>query len=212
MITAIIPVKDALIQFRQMYQSLVHNSSLVREVIVVNDQSGEDTTRYINSLDVRILNAKEHLWTNRAWNLGVKNATEEFIAVLNSDIILPRGWDKQMVSEFEGDIVSPYNPSVFHQEYFPGMINGSSFMFRDKNLFPIKGPLHWFGDNILSKNKVKFIDVDIAHSPESSSRLLDPKEYWNRIYLDTQIYLTMDDCEGTQKILKMVEKKLTSLQ
>jgi len=212
MISVVIPVKDALVQFRQMYQSLVQNSTMVREIIIVNDQSEYKTTKFIHDLDVRIVDSKEHLWTNRAWNLGVKMATEKFIAVLNSDIILPEGWDRKLVDDFKGDIVSPFNPSKFHQQYFPKMINGSCFLFKNKHLFPIKGPLHWFGDNILSKYKVSFSEVDVKHSPESSARLLDPKIYWERVYLDSQIYYKIDQSEGVKKILEMTEKKFKELQ
>lgn len=215
MSTVIIPVKDALQEFRQMYQSLVKNASKNHTIIIVDDASGEKTRKYIENLDVVSYISKEHLWTNRAWDKGVSLAKDKWVYIFNSDIILPEKWDEKLVEDDNYDVISPVNTSKFHNEFFPHMINGSCFMAR-RSLFPLVGdfPHHWFGDNKLSSYRVKFIDYtsfSFTHIEEGSARNLPKDVYFKQTYEDSIKYQKIcpeEERVGVAKIVSFCQKRL----
>ena len=86
-ITAVIPtlLKDKNI-LNRLINNLVNDNS-VEEVIVINN-SKEDF--YYDNPKIKIISKGENLFVNPSWNLGVREAKCEYVALINDDIILPQ--------------------------------------------------------------------------------------------------------------------------
>lgn len=204
MLTAVVPVFNCLSELRVMLSSLVDSSAVLSEIVLVDDKSHTPTKEFINTLDVdsskdiRLIKTRNpnHLWTNGSWNIGTKLATQKYIAVLNSDIILFKDWDAYLIETLkEATIACPFEKrgdKIFdlydiHKEVHPGMIKGACFMFKKKDrdkLFEIPQTLtHWCGDHYLADQAAKLDGVKfnksaiIAHKPSSSSKLVDEDVY-----------------------------------
>lgn len=204
MISIVIPVYNALEEFKKTLISVVYATKNLSEIVIVDDYSDEETREFIenlrvdDSLDIRLIKTRnpKHSWTNASWNMGVQLATQPYIAVLNSDITLSSSWDEYLIETLEGaTIACPFERrgnKVFdlydiHKKVHPAMIKGACFMFKakDKNkLFPIPPELvHWCGDHYLADMATKLKGVKfnrraiITHKPSSSSRLINEEEY-----------------------------------
>lgn len=207
MLTAVIPVYNALNELRVMLSSLVQESKVLSEIVLVDDRSQTPTKEFINTLsvdpsrDIRLIKTRnpEHLWTNGSWNIGVKLATKDYIAVLNSDILLSEGWDMHLIKTLGvATIACPFEKrggQIFdlydiHKKVHPGMIKGSCFMFKKEDrdsLFPIPQLLtHWCGDHYLADKANSMMGVKfnknaiITHKPSSSANLVN-KELYEKI-------------------------------
>lgn len=61
----------------------------VNEVIVIdNSRRGISLT----NKKIKVLTPKVNLYVNPAWNLGVRCSKNQFIGILNDDLILPKGF------------------------------------------------------------------------------------------------------------------------
>lgn len=212
MLSVVIPVHNALEAFKSAFLSVVYNSTLVSEIIIVDDMSDFKTKAFISGLRCDIplqkITNKRHLWTNGSWNRGVAAAKYRYKAVLNSDIVVPKGWDETMLDGLKNATIScPEKlPRTFHDKYFR-MIRGECFMFED-DLFPIPKLKHWCGDNYLSdlankKKGIAFTSVSITHQVEASAKTLPPREYFVRIYQDCVTYHKMVNTTGSRELVKM---------
>lgn len=170
MLTVIVPVHNALPHLKQTLNSLFTNSTVLSELVVVDDYSKTPTQNYIRSItspDIRVTLTRNptHSWTNASWNTGVQLSTTPYIAILNSDILLSPDWDTHLLTTLQDyDCACPYiehngQPAKLLpiiEEIDPDMIQGSCFMFRNpKHLlyspFPIPSFLkHWCGDRYLA--------------------------------------------------------------
>lgn len=215
------PVFNALESVKKTLQAIVTNTDNLYEIIIVDDFSEEETRAFIDglrlddALEVRLVKTRNprHLWTNASWNEGVFLATGDYIAVINSDIWVPRGWDTELMRLLDGKHCSIACPlerkgesqialDPLIEKVHPGMIKGACFMFRrqeTKKFFPIpEGLTHWCGDNYIAdraweKGKgVTFCGgAIITHYITQSGRLIDPEEYKKVCYNDVMQYQLM---------------------
>lgn len=207
----------------------------------MDDFSNEETRAFIDglrlddALEVRLVKTRNprHLWTNASWNEGVSLATGDYIAVMNSDIWVPRGWDSELIAlldgkhcsvacplERKGDSQIALDPLI--EKVHPGMIKGACFMFRrqeTKKFFPIPEQLvHWYGDRWIAdmaweKGKgVTFVaGATITHYTTQSGRLIDKTLYYSTIYQDLLSYeklMTKDESLIEESLRKEIESIL----
>lgn len=67
----------------------LNQDECVDEIIVIdNSLKGID----YNSEKIKVITPKENLYVNPSWNLGVKEAKNELVAILNDDITLPENF------------------------------------------------------------------------------------------------------------------------
>ncbi len=86
MISAVIPT---LLKDRKLLVKLLKNleaDDKVSEIIVINN-SQKDIDFNVSKL--RIIEPKENIFVNPAWNLGVKESKSDIVVLLNDDIIIP---------------------------------------------------------------------------------------------------------------------------
>jgi glycosyltransferase involved in cell wall biosynthesis len=205
-VSVIIPVFNALNSFKETLHSVIDMSDHLFELVIVDDHSDLETQVFINSLqlheslNVRVTKTRNphHSWTNASWNMGVRLATGDFIAVLNSDITLSHHWDTELIRMLEKKHCSIACPMELSQgkhvtldpviqKVDPHMIKGACFMFRrqeTKKLFPIPPELtHWCGDNYLAdrasegKGVAFCAGAVISHAITQSGKLIDRETY-----------------------------------
>jgi glycosyltransferase involved in cell wall biosynthesis len=211
MLSVVIPVFNARESLVKTLNSVIDNTKNLSEIILVDDHSRKKTQEFIKNFRapvklVKVRNQK-HSWTNFSWNTGVKLASSENIAVLNSDILLSKDWDEYLIkilakktiacpSELVKNKVIKLDPLIGQID--PGMIKGACFMFKKKDrtkLFPIPAVLlHWYGDNYLADraNELKGVgfssEAVIRHAASTSGNLINKKAYKRRTIEDVKTY------------------------
>ena len=79
----------------------LEKDSCVKEIIVIdNSTKGLD----FESPKTRIIIPQENLFVNPSWNLGVKEAKNEIVALLNDDIIIPEDFCARIAEKMTPDM------------------------------------------------------------------------------------------------------------
>ena len=73
---------------------------IIDEVIVIDNLL---KGFHYNSDKVKIISPKKNLYVNPSWNLGVKKARNNYIGILNDDILLPQNLCKQVLTKLVSD-------------------------------------------------------------------------------------------------------------
>lgn len=117
LVSLIVPVCDGLRDTRRMVESYqAHTSYEPRELIFVDNGSGQPTRRYLEGLRKKdIVDSIVRLPKNEGFpagvNQGLAHADGDYIGILNNDIWLTHGWLEKMVRVLEENptvgIVSP---------------------------------------------------------------------------------------------------------
>lgn len=203
-LSVVIPVFNAKECLELTISHILHKTTTLRELILVDDNSDKPTQNWIDGLQfedrmrIRLIKTRnpKHSWTNASWNMGVTLTHEPYIAILNSDVIVGDNWDLHLIETLKTKTIAcPYeilsdgsknklDPVI--ERVHPGMIKGACYMFKreDMDMFPIDSRLtHWCGDNYLAdeaekRNGVGFNEkATIVHGITRSGRLIDPKVY-----------------------------------
>jgi glycosyltransferase involved in cell wall biosynthesis len=219
LISIILPVFNVSAFVKSTLESIFETTYHPFELIIIDDASDAPTQDFINSLVVdenysrckrleKMRNNKQE-WVNFNWNKGVLLAEGEYIAILNSDVILSKNWDYHLswyLDEFtitcpyehSKRYKKPYTLDPFIAKYCPDMIKGACFMFKKSDvphLFPIPDEIkHWCGDNWIADKAnelqgVKFVDkATIYHYTTRSGAIVKPQDYTDRIRKDIEAY------------------------
>jgi len=103
-------------------QSCIEGQQNKNEIIVVvdgyYDVNKNVLEKYAKSIE--ILNLDENVGLCRATNLGVYNASNELILIVNDDNVFPFGWDTELLKDYiPNSVISPNqiepHPSMFLQ-------------------------------------------------------------------------------------------------
>ena len=88
-ISVIIPTLQKNLSFLINLLSTLERDTSVDEIIVI-----DNSLRGLNykSSKLKLIIPEENLFVNPSWNLGVKEAKNELVALLNDDIIIPDGF------------------------------------------------------------------------------------------------------------------------
>lgn len=216
-LSIVIPVFNAFESLKITLQSVINNTDNLYEIILVDDFSDAPTRDFIDGLRLeddlkcRLIKTRnpEHSWTNASWNMGVKLATGDYIAILNSDVSVSAHWDSALIEQLKtATIACPYEKKAngslqkldpIIEKVDPLMIKGACFMFESQYkhdwLFPIPSYLtHWYGDRYLADraNRIKGVKFTygamITHAITQSGKLVKPKLYLDTIYQDLLNY------------------------
>lgn len=225
-LSIVVPVFNARVYLENMIASVLATTKSNFELILIDDCSDTPTREFVKNLTsdtvpIHFILNVEHKWTNYNWNLGVILAEGDYVAVLNSDIVLSDGWDLELISLLaDCTIACPLtikdgedesgNKRTFVQalhplvkQIDPNMINGAAYMFKkvdQHSMFPIPPELkHWCGDNWIADRAneirgVKFADkAFIKHGISASASTLRPFDYKVRILADLEAYEHISD-------------------
>ncbi len=96
-VAIVICVHNALDDVRACLASVAENTERPFSLVVVNDGSDEETSRYLREFSaprprVSLLVSDEATGYTRAVNRGIDAASGDFVVLLNSDVIVSRGW------------------------------------------------------------------------------------------------------------------------
>jgi glycosyltransferase involved in cell wall biosynthesis len=106
---------------KQSVDSLIENTTNLKEVIIIDDCSKEDYNDFFynwlnNKTKDKDINIKYHKFENpsgvtMAWNFGVQLVTHEYIAVVNNDVLFSPEWDEPLIEGLSEDVLlaSPYH-------------------------------------------------------------------------------------------------------
>ena len=156
MLSIIIPVKDQLHWTKHIIQDIKKKVTVPHEVIVVDDGSQPDTFEWLNSrLDdgVSLAIRNEVRGVNAAWNLGVNKALGDIVWIINNDIVLTEGLDRELIGVLDKHkIACPWTTEGKVKFMLPlarksDDLSGWCFMMKKKDWKPIEPRLDlWYGD------------------------------------------------------------------
>ncbi|OED37476.1 hypothetical protein AB834_01745 [PVC group bacterium (ex Bugula neritina AB1)] len=153
MISVIMAVKDNLIATRKGIDSILAADIEPIELIIINNGSLKETQKYLESINVTLINNKENKGCAYAWNQGIKASKGKYVCIVNNDIEVPHDWLKCLktyLTKGPYALVSPamregeldYSLEEMNQTYrevfggkvFEGEIRGTA-LFAEKDLF-----------------------------------------------------------------------------
>lgn len=113
-ISVVIPVYNEEKYIGACLESLMKQTEQADEIIVVNNNSTDNSVKIIKQFPVRILKEKKQGMTH-ARNKGFNEAQYEIIARTDADTILPSNWIKQVKKRFADErIVAVSGPAEFY--------------------------------------------------------------------------------------------------
>lgn len=111
------------------------------EVIVVDNGALSDATQIFESYlpKVKVITTEENLGFAGANNMGIRNATGEFIFLVNNDTILANGLLESLISRFKDEKVGAVSPILRYYDapekiQFAGFTKVNPFSGRNKTL------------------------------------------------------------------------------
>ncbi len=111
-VSIVMPVFNNLELTKLCVDSIEKNTAAADYEFVVVDNCSTDGTRgYIESKGFKYIRNSENLGVAKAWNIGVKASTGEYVCIINNDILAGAGWLAALVDFYEkqpgSGIVSP---------------------------------------------------------------------------------------------------------
>ena len=99
-VSVVIPTLQKNLELLNNLVKTLHNDVFVSEIIIIDNS----TKGYTYESDkVRVIIPKENLFVNPSWNLGVKEAKEDKIAILNDDITIPEDFCSTISEQISPD-------------------------------------------------------------------------------------------------------------
>jgi glycosyltransferase involved in cell wall biosynthesis len=154
MISVIIPTYKSPDALDLCLRSAIEGQVNTNEIIVVvdgfYDLNKEVLNKWKDSID--ILNLQDNVGLCRGTNLGVYNATNDKILIVNDDNVFPSGWDETLEMEWQsGAVITPNQieplPSMFSQIHIEDL-------GRDPKTFDLEA--YWkYDKNIASQDRVE---------------------------------------------------------
>ena len=103
-ITVIVPVINEEEKIKTCLEAIFNQTLLPNEVIIVDGNSKDNTVINASKFPVRILYENYHTRAG-ACQIGVENAKNEFVAFTDADCLPEKNWLKNLISEFDNNIV-----------------------------------------------------------------------------------------------------------
>lgn len=103
MLTCVIPVYENLPYTIGCLSSLYSKSRLVNEVIIIDNSPKKDTARWLlnSGYDCRVYIPGNNLGVSRSWDVGIKMAKNNLVAVINNDTeIITDSWDEVLINQW----------------------------------------------------------------------------------------------------------------
>ena len=114
LVSIIIPCFNALEYTKQCIESVLLQTNINYELILINNGSSDGTKQYFNTLKkqlkpnkklqkVTILQSIKNLGVAKALNLGISKSIGRYICYLNNDVIVTKDWLKKIVKAVKTD-------------------------------------------------------------------------------------------------------------
>lgn len=146
MISIVMPVKDRRDITQVAIESICKYTTEPHELIIVNDGSKEETTKYLfglamrkESTNIHYIENKTNLGWCKAINQGLETATGNYVVFANNDVVVTPNWDKKMLKHFEVDktlgVLGPVSSSVYGFQHIDHNKEGVDFQYSDALMF-----------------------------------------------------------------------------
>ena len=100
-VSIVIPIKDQL-QYVQKCINSIKKHTEDYELILIDNDSGEETKKYLAGLESAILiTNKENMGVPYSWNQGIKLSKCNYICFLNSDCVATKDWLKKLMNTYK---------------------------------------------------------------------------------------------------------------
>ncbi|MCR4663340.1 MAG: glycosyltransferase family 2 protein [Endomicrobiaceae bacterium] len=114
LVSIIIPCFNAVEYTKQCIESVLLQTNVNYELILINNGSADGTKKYFDTLKKQlkpnknlqkttIIQSIENLGVAKALNLGISKSTGKYICYLNNDVIVTKDWLKKMVKAAKSD-------------------------------------------------------------------------------------------------------------
>ncbi|MGB8318229.1 MAG: glycosyltransferase, partial [Ignavibacteriaceae bacterium] len=136
-------------------QSLYQNTSYPFELIIVDNNSSNNTIKFLKELEktknnVKLILNNNNLGFPKGVNQGIKKAAGNYILVANNDIVLTKGWLERMIEIAESDpqtgLVGPVSNSV------------SGMQLDNDAKYSTIEEMHDYAANVRQKNRGKILE------------------------------------------------------
>lgn len=101
-ISYVMPAYNSESTIKAAIESILRQTIKPFEIIVVNDGSTDQTETKAKQYPVTIIN-KPNGGEASALNIGFKKASGDYIAIIESDVIIPQNWAQTLINEFTSD-------------------------------------------------------------------------------------------------------------
>lgn len=93
-------------------QSIVKNTDVPYELIVVDNGSQDKTSEFLKSIKARVISNAENRGCATAWNQGIKCAQGQFLCIINNDTVVTKDWMSRLLSFMESGSYHIVSPAV----------------------------------------------------------------------------------------------------
>ena len=112
-VSIVVPVLNQVEYTRGCLDSLRPDLEAGIELIIIDNNSTDETPNYLNSLSgVNVIRNETNRGCAGGWNQGVKAATREWIVVLNNDVVVGPGWLEAMAQFAESSGCGVVTPAI----------------------------------------------------------------------------------------------------
>ena len=109
---------NSLVQSSKACPELAEGFKVQSEIIVVDNGSTDDSVKLIQSLKLKVIQNKENLGFAKGNNIGIKEATGEYIMLLNTDTVVKEGAVEKLVEFLDrsSDEVAAISPLILNSD------------------------------------------------------------------------------------------------
>jgi len=137
-VSVIIPVYNGAKTLQQCLESVLNQNHNNYELIVVDNNSSDDTKKIIKSFrnkDIKYV-FKEKIGRGSAKNAGIIEATGEIIAITDSDCIVPKNWVTELIRPilYENENIVMGSERDIINNYWTKNIQKADYEFNKRNL------------------------------------------------------------------------------
>ena len=141
-VSIIIPCFNAVNYTKQCIESILINTDINYELILINNGSSDDTKKYFNFLKkslkpdkylkkITTLQFKKNLGVAKSLNLGITKSEGKFICYLNNDVVVTKKWLSKAIKAFKTDTKIAAVGTMFNKLQDKKLIKSVE---KDKNL------------------------------------------------------------------------------
>jgi len=99
-------------------ESMARNNDDLSRLIVVDNNSSDDTQEYLQTLKVgKVIVNKSNLGCGVAWNQGVMELQSEWSIIMNNDVIVSNDWINDLIKSAIDNDVRVISPSLMEGEF-----------------------------------------------------------------------------------------------
>ena len=99
-----IPAYNAEKTIKQTINSVINQTYQFDEIIVIDDNSSDDTCKIINQFEnIKLIKNKQNMGLGYNRNLGIKTSNNEIVASIDADVVLDPEWLNTIIKNFQSE-------------------------------------------------------------------------------------------------------------